>query len=168
MKRWYWTRVELACIARELGISTSGSKDDLAARVEAALAGRPLPEKTTGKRCRLDGDLTRETVIPEGVVLSRHLREWFEIELGPRFRFDRHLREFLRKGGGRTLGEAADHYRETRDAGPSAIESQFELNRFTRLWWKANPNGMREDLKRAWSEYRDTPADQRKTPEIPS
>ena len=145
-------------------MSSSGGKAELAARVEAALAGEPLPAEKARKRDRLEGDLSRETVIPEGVVLSRHLREWFEAEVGPGFRSDRHLREFLRTGAGRTLGEAVDHYLATRGSGPVEIEPQFELNRFTRLWWKVNPDGTREGLSRAWREYRDTPAELRRPP----
>ena len=159
--RWYWTRAELARIARELGISTGGRKAELAERVRAALAGEPLPRVRTRSRTKLEGELGRDTVIPEGVVLSRHLREWFEAELGPGFRADRHLREFLRDGAGKTLGEAVDHYRSTRDAPPPEIEPQFELNRFTRLWWEANPGGTREELLEAWREYRESPTDRR-------
>lgn len=97
-------------------------------------------------------------------MLSRHLREWFEAELGPGFRSDRHLREFLRGGAGRTLGEAADHYLATRDAPQAEIEPQLELNRFTRAWWAANPHGTREQLLEAWREYRDTPVELRLLP----
>lgn len=108
--------------------------------------------------------MTRETVIPEGVVLSRHLREWFEVELGPGFRASRHLREFLRTGAGKTLGDAVEHYLSTRNAPSAGIEPQFELNRFTRLWWEANPDGTREELSRAWREYRETPVELRRPP----
>ena len=164
LERWYWTRAELSAIASELGIPTGGRKAELAARVRAALAGEPLPKAESRRRARLEGELTRGTVIPDGVVLSRHLREWFEGELGPGFRADRHLRDFLRNGAGRTLGEAANHYRETRDAPPGEIESQFELNRFTRLWWEANPGGTREELLEAWRLYRESPVESRILP----
>jgi len=162
--RWYWTQVELRQIARDLGVPTGGRKAELATRVRAALAGEPLPDSSARPRTRLEGELTRDTVIPDGVVLSRHLRDWFASELGPGFRADRHLRDFLRSGAGRTLGEAADQYRATRDSPPQEIESQFELNRFTRAWWKANPDGSREDLIAAWREYRDTPRELREMP----
>ena len=164
IERWYWTQVELRQIARDLGVSTGGRKAELAARVRAALAGESLPRPESRHRARLEGELTRDTVIPDGVVLSRHLRDWFVSELGEGFRADRHLRDFLRNGTGRNLGEAADHYRATRDAPPAEIEPQFELNRFTRLWWKANPSGSREELNRAWREYREAPAELRRPP----
>jgi len=164
IERWYWTVAELRVIARDLGVPTGGRKAELAARVEAALGGEPLPQARRQRRSRLEGELTRETLIPEGVVLSRHLRQWFERELGPDFRADRHLRAFLREGAGRTLGEAADHYRATRDAPVGEIQPQFELNRFTRLWWEANPDGTREALLEAWREYRDSPVELRRPP----
>lgn len=160
--RWYWTQLELRQIARELGVSTAGRKAELAARVRAALAGEPLPRSESRRRTRLEGELSRDTVIPDGVVLGRNLREWFETELGQGFRADRHLRSFLRDGAGKTLGDAADHYRATRDAPPAEIEPQFELNRFTRLWWEANPDGTREELVAAWREYRATPRERRR------
>jgi hypothetical protein len=158
-ERWYWTQAELRQIARGLGISTGGRKDELAARVSAALAGRPLPKEAPRRRSRLEGPLSRETVIPEGLILSRNLREWFEGEVGADFRADRHLREFLQEGAGKTLGEAVDHYRPL-----SEIESQFELNRFTRRWWKANPGGTRAQLLEAWRLYRETPVERRPPP----
>ena len=164
VERWYWTVAELRQIARDLGVPTGGRKAELAARVRAALAGESLPRPESRHRARLEGELTRDTVIPDGVVLSRHLRDWFVSELGEGFRADRHLRDFLRNGTGRNLGEAADHYRATRDAPPAEIEPQFELNRFTRLWWKANPSGSREELNRAWREYREAPAELRRPP----
>jgi hypothetical protein len=160
-ERWYWTQAELRQIARGLGISTGGRKDELAARVSAALAGRPLPKEAPRRRSRLEGPLSRETVIPEGLILSRNLREWFEGEVGADFRADRRLREFLQEGAGKTLGEAVDHYRATRDQPLSEIESQFELNRFTRRWWKANPGGTRAQLLEAWRLYRETPVERR-------
>jgi hypothetical protein len=163
-ERWYWTQAELRQIARGLGISTGGRKDELAARVSAALAGRPLPKEAPRRRSRLEGPLSRETVIPEGLILSRNLREWFEGEVGADFRADRHLREFLQEGAGKTLGEAVDHYRATRDQPLSEIESQFELNRFTRRWWKANPGGTRAQLLEAWRLYRETPVERRPPP----
>jgi hypothetical protein len=110
------------------------------------------------------GDLTRDTVLPEGVVLSRQLRDWFEAELGPGFRADGHLRKFLSEGAGLTLGDAADHWRETRGVPAGEIGEQFELNRFIREWWKANPDGTRDELREAWLEYRSTPTGARSMP----
>jgi len=98
------------------------------------------------------------------VVLSRHLRDWFEAELGTGFRADGHLRKFLAEGAGQTLGDAADHWLATRGMPVGEIGSQFEFNRFTRSWWQANPGGTPNELREAWLEYRSTPAGQRSMP----
>ena len=164
IERWYWTQAELRQIARELGIPSSGTKGELAARVRAGLAGEPLPSTKKRPRNRLERPLGRDTVIPDGVVLSRELRDWFVAQLGPTFHADRHMRRFLKEGAGKTLGDAVEHWISTRDAAEDEIEPQFELNRFTRQWWRANPDGSREELRDAWLVYRSTPVDKRVLP----
>lgn len=159
--RWYWTVAELRAFAKQLGIPSTGVKTELTARIAAALGGEPLPPAPSRQRNRLEPPLTRQTVIPPGVVLSRELRDWFVAEIGPEFHSDHHTREFLRDGAGRTLGDAADHWYATRDAPRPEISPQFELNRFTRAWRADNPDGTREELLAAWAQYRATPVDER-------
>lgn len=164
IQRWYWTQAELRQIARQLGVPVGGTKAELTARVTASLAGEPLPGRKKPPRSRLREPLSRDTVIPEGVVLSRELRNWFVAELGPGFRADRHMRKFLKEGAGKTLGDAADLWTSTRGVPSGGIEPQFELNRFTRQWWRANPDGSREQLLDAWLAYRSTPVEGRIPP----
>ena len=160
-RRWYWTVAELRAFAMQLGIPSTGVKAELNARIAAALSGEELPSAPRQQRNRLLPPLTRETVIPPGVVLSRELRDWFAAEIGPQFHSDQHMRDFMRQGSGRTLGDAVDHWYATRDAPRPEISGQFELNRFTRDWRAGNPDGTREELLAAWAQYRDTPADER-------
>ena len=81
--------------------------------------------------------------------------------LGPSFRFDAAMRAFVADGAGRTLGDAVDHWRLSRNRRDGPIGPQFELNRFTRAWWRANPGGTREQLRAAWLAYRDAPEEER-------
>lgn len=159
--RWYWTVAELRPFARELGVSSSGVKGELSARIAARLAGQDAPPEPRRRRTRLQPPLTKDTVIPDGVVLSRELRDFFVEQIGPQFHSDQHMRAFLRDGHGRTLGDAVDHWYRTRDAPAPAIGEQFELNRFTRSWYAKNPGGSRADLLAAWAAYRAAPADRR-------
>lgn len=160
--RWYWTVAELRPFAQTLGVSSAGVKAELSARIAAALRGdAPTVAPASPARQRLTPPLTRATVIPAGVVLSRELRDWFVAEIGPQFHSDQHMRDFLRTGAGRTLGDAVDHWYATRDAPRPEIGAQFELNRFTREWRSANPGGSREELLAAWAQYRATPSDLR-------
>ena len=159
--RWYWTVAELRPFAKQLGVASTGTKGELNVRIEAALRGQTPPVVDRVRRQRLTPPLDRSTVIPAGVVLTRELRDWFAEQIGPQFHSDHHMRAFLRDGEGRTLGDAVDHWYATRDAPAPQIGAQFELNRFTRAWRAAHPDGTREQLLAAWADYRATPADQR-------
>jgi hypothetical protein len=166
--RWYWTKAELVLFARTLGVATGGSKLDLSTRIRCALAGVPAPVAKPAARNRVRGPLTPSTQIPAGVVLSRELRDWFTAQVGPTFRFNGHLREFLANGAGRTLGEAVDHYLATRASPPEDIAEQFEYNRFARAWRANHPDGAAEQMRSAWWEHRSAPTDARPTGRPPA
>ena len=147
-RRWYYLKTELAAFAREIGVAASGSKEDLTARIALALTGGEAVATPSDRRVRAGGQLERPvsagSVIPPGQRCSQVLREFFASEVGPSFRFDAEMRDFIAKGEGRTLGDALDHWRATRGRGQSTIGRQFELNRFTRQWYQDNPSGHRD------------------------
>lgn len=164
LQRWYWLKSELIDFARALDMPTGGSKDELTVRVAAALDGKhrvPMVRRRA-VTVQLGGELSRATVIPPGQRASQHLRKWFTAQLGPSFHFDRHMRDFVASAdGARTLGDALDHWRSTRDQPTTTIDSQFELNRFTRTWHEQNPGGTRAELLADWRTYRSLPVDAR-------
>ncbi|KRC62459.1 hypothetical protein ASE14_01065 [Agromyces sp. Root81] len=163
--RWYWLKEELGPFACSLGIRATGSKEAIAARISAALDGKPAPREVSTRRSsspQLSGPLSESTVVPTGQRCSQVLRAWFSARLGDQFRFDGPMRDFFAAADGTTtLGDAERVWHETRDRGPDEIGGQFELNRFTRHWHEQNPGGSREQLMRAWAAYRDTPMDVR-------
>ncbi len=162
-RRWYYLKAELKTFARELGLATGGSKESVAARIARALGGDepPRDETVRGGGPRLERPVSRATVIPPGQRSSQVLREFFTAEVGPSFRFDAAMRDVVANGAGKTLGDALDHWWASRDRDEAPIGPQFELNRFTREWWRANPGGSRDELRAAWLAYRNQPADQR-------
>lgn len=128
--RWYWLKTELVGLARQLSVSGSGGKAELTARLAAVLDGQPLPSAPRASRqvaAPLTGVLGRDTAIPVGQRSTQVLRAWFVEQIGPGFRFDGTMRAFIAEGG-RTLGEAVDHWYATRHRGPQEIDPQFELN----------------------------------------
>ena len=163
--RWYWLKEELATFARSLSLRATGSKDAIAARVAAALAGEPAPNEDAPTRTsasQLTGSLSEATVIPPGQKCSQTLRAWFVEQVGAQFRFDGPMREFIASAdGSATLGDAVRVWYSTRDRHPDEIAGQFELNRFTRYWHEENPDGSRQQLMLAWAAYRNTPVDER-------
>ena len=159
--RWYWTTAELAAFAGELGVARRGPKAALTERIRARLAGERVEAPPPVRRNRLVPPLSRATVIPGGLVLSRGLRDWFIAEVGPGFRANDALRRFLAEEPGRTLGDALDCYLATRHGPSPAIGEQFEYNAFVRAWWERHPGGSAEALRSAWARWRATPADER-------
>jgi len=163
--RWYWLKDELADFARQLGISASGGKQLLTNRIAARLDGAAFTEPKREPRsggAQLVGPLTASTAIPAGQRCSQVIRAWFVDQVGPSFRFDAEMRAFFAGvDGTQTMQDALDHYVATRNQGAKPIDAQFEYNRFTRAWHEANPLGSRDDLIKAWQEYRARPVDAR-------
>lgn len=172
--RWYWLRTELVDLARTLDVGRAGGKQELTARLVAALDGGPEPSRPTrptppgaavaqgtpaGRQP--GGPLTPETVILPGQRCSQELRRFFVEQLGAGFRFDGPMRRFVAAGAGRTLGEALEHWQATRSAPGGEIGPQFELNRFLRDWQAARPDGRRADALVAWRVHRSLPVDGR-------
>lgn len=165
-RRWYYLKAELTAFARELGLAIGGSKEAVAARIESTLRGdEPSPDDTVltvrGSGRQLERPVSRATVIPPGQRASQVLREFFTVEVGPSFRFDAAMRDVVANGAGKTLGDAVDHWWASRDRVKAPIGPQFELNRFTREWWRAHPGATRGELRAAWLAYRNEPADLR-------
>lgn len=166
-RRWYYLKAELTTFARELGLATGGSKESVADRIARALCGDEPPRGETvdtvrGGGPQLEGPVSRATVIPPGQRSSQVLREFFTAEVGPSFRFDAAMRDVVAKGAGKTLGDALDHWWASRNRDEAPIGPQFELNRFTREWWRTNPGGSRDELRAAWLAYRNQPSDLRR------
>jgi hypothetical protein len=161
--RWYWLKAELVALARQLRVRTTGGKAELTARLVAVLDGSPTPTEVRSApraAAQVTDPLHHETVIPVGQRSTQVLRAWFVEQIGPGFRFDRPMRTFIASGG-RTLGEAVDHWYATRHAGPQKIETQFELNRFNRAWRAAHPGSTHAEMLAAWAAHRALPLERR-------
>lgn len=158
---WYWTRAELDAIAKRLGVSRAGNKAEVAARLRAVLAGQPPPassRRTAGDQ--LAGNLTLETVVPQGQRMTRAVRDFLTDQIGPQFRFDAHMRRFFSEPDGRTLGDAVALWHSTRGSREAPTE-QFEYNRFTIAYHREHPQAGRDELLAAWAEYKATPVHRR-------
>lgn len=161
--RWYWTLAELQTFARSVGVRATGRKPEVAARIAAHLGGREQPRATPRQRAtpQLTGQLTRDTVIPPGQKSTRHLREFFETEIGSSFRFDGHMRPFLANSEGATLGDAIDYWFATRGVPMPTQPASLEFNAFTKEWHRHHPQGSASACRAAWQRYRALPVDQR-------
>ena len=163
LRRWYWLASELQLLARHRGVSASGGKVELADRLAAVLDGRQpkasVPKPPPARQ--LAGPLGPDTVLPPGQRCTETLRAFFVGQLGRGFVFDGPMREFVRTGAGRTLGDGIEHWHASRSPEPSGIEPQFELNRFLRQWHLAHPAQSHRAALAAWQLHRALPLDRR-------
>ena len=164
LQRWYWLKSELVDFARTLGIAPSGGKQELTARIVARLDGRALPASGPRRPAaadRLPEPLGPTTRIPSGQRCTQQLRGYFLDAIGPGFRFDAPMREFIAEGQGRTLAAAVEHWHATRTRRSPEIGAQFEFNQFVSRWHRHHPDGSREEALTAWRAHRATPVDAR-------
>jgi len=155
----YWLKSELAAFCRRHEISAAGGKLEIAQRIEAFLKNSEPPAPAKAKRPRaaaaaMPKTLSRETVLQPGWRCTEALRAFFERELGPRFHFNGAMRDFVRDGAGRTLGDGIAVWEQSlrEPKGSSTIAPQFEFNRHMRAYFKANPGHSHADAVKAWKE----------------
>jgi hypothetical protein len=164
--RWYWLKAELRDFARTIGISGAGSKEQITQRIAAHLRGEspestPRSPKRTSGATQLKPPLELDSVIPPGQRFTAVLRAFMTEQVGPSFKFDGHMREFFASADGRTLADAVDHWRNTRDAPRRPIGAQFEYNTFVRQYRQDRPKASHDEVVTAWRQHRDTPVDRR-------
>jgi hypothetical protein len=157
-RSFYWLKAELLAFCREQGLSTSGSKADLADRIALFLdtGQRPAPVRTIRRTTSdpLPETLMGDTIIGLNWRCGERLRAFFLQEIGPRFHFNGVMRDFIQQGAGQTL-QAAIEVWQVDQAAPSAetdIAPQFEYNRFMRDFFKSHSDQTRQDAIAAWRE----------------
>lgn len=154
---WYWLKQELQAYCRTWQLPAGGSKAELMQRVQAHLAGRPLPAPARTARSAMPAELRPETVVAPGWRLGVALRAFFVQHLGPDFHFDQTLRDFFRDPRSRTLAQALALWQAARQAPPPAIERQFQFNRHVRDYFAQHPGATRARMLQAWRDKRQTP-----------
>lgn len=111
-REFYWLKAELVAFAVDNGISASGKKRDVAARISAFLrtgsvrSVRKTPRRATGSRDS-DTALTRDTPVG-GWVCDDRTRAFFEREIGANFHFTVGMNRLARSGKPLTYGELID------------------------------------------------------------
>lgn len=162
LQRWYWTMAELQPFARSLAIAAHGPKSALIERIGARLSGREVPaeDKRALLKDGLTGSLSLDSPIPPGQRSTQELRSFFEEAIGPSFKFNGHMRAFL-KAGEATLGDAIDHWHSTVGTPLPQQSESLEFNRFTAAWHRAHPDGATKACREAWHRFRALPIDER-------
>jgi hypothetical protein len=161
LRNFYYLKSELTSFAKELGLSTIGGKEEIIDRISSKLEGQATtPVSPKGKA---PTRLTLDDLIPLNGQCGTASRAVFQKKFGIGFKFDGHLRDYMkRNAGSKKMKDAVKFFEETRDLPRKEITSQFELNRFMRDWKSVNAAKYPgKTAKQAWEIYKNTPADKR-------
>lgn len=168
-KNFYWLKEELVAFCRAEGISPSGGKIEIAARIEHFLnTGETIfSTKTTKKKITSNFDwknasLSRETIITDNYKNGQNIRHFFEEVIGKRFSFNIIFMKWMKENIGKTLGDAAEEWLRIeamkKDKNyKSEIPPQLEYNRYFRAFFEDNPNAKKEDAIRCWKRKKALP-----------
>lgn len=152
----YWLLSELRAFCRAQELVATGSKQHLSAAVAHWLrtGERGVPPKASPRAppAMPPRPWTPQTVLVPGMTCSQELRAWFEQRLGPAFRFNGVMRDFIHNHPGRTLEDAARAWLEARarKGPPTTPAPQFQFNRHMQAFHRSHPGASRRQALEAW------------------
>lgn len=168
LRRWYWLKAELDEEIRRLNLPTGGSKADLTERIAHFLdTGEKLKPATRTAQSGFNWareKLTRETIITDSYRNGPNVRQFFEAEYGPGFKFNIAFMEWMKANVGKTLGDAVDARRaiaEREKTVKPAIPASNQYNAYTRAFHLANPGLTAKEARKCWAWKRARPGHNR-------
>ncbi|MCV9885630.1 SAP domain-containing protein [Metabacillus halosaccharovorans] len=166
-KNYYWLKTELQTFCRENGISVTGSKQEIADRIEAFLKTgeikSPIRKPSVKRNIQLLEELSLDTVITENHRCSQSVRAFFKTVI-PKFHFSTFIQDYFKNNIGKTYQDVVDAWyeEEERKKAPTytkKIAPQFEYNQFTRDFFAdpKNRGKSRTDAIEAWKKIKKLP-----------
>lgn len=173
---FYWLKEELQMFCRENGISSSGSKLELADRIETFLQTgeikKPQRKSNVKRRVETNIKLSLDTVITENHRCSQIVRAFFKTVI-PKFHFSTYIQNYFKTNVGKTYRDVVDAWyeEEERKKDPSYkknIAPQFEYNQFIRDFFadSNNQGKSREDAVELWNNIKKLPGSNKYKPGI--
>ncbi|MEH7526388.1 DUF6434 domain-containing protein [Bacillus sp. JJ1503] len=172
---YYWLKEELQVFCREHQLSASGSKLEIADRIETFLQTgeikKPPKQKKGHMKAETETLLSLDTVIKENHRCSQHVRAFFKTVIGPKFHFSTFIQNYFKNNIGKTYRDVVDawHEEEARKKVPSykkKIAPQFEYNQFVHDFFADPKNGgkSRQEAIEAWNHIKKLPGSNKYTP----
>lgn len=162
LRRWYWRKDELVPYARSLGLKSNSGKFEVLERIANFLdtGEKRLPsDSASAAKSKFDWHsepLTNSTQITDSYKNTQNVRRFFQAEIGPEFKFNIALMDWMKDNAGRTLKDAVEAYRaikaqESRPGFKTKIKSHNQFNQFTRDFLEDNPGLGMSDVRRSWA-----------------
>lgn len=164
-KEYYWLKEELQTFCRENGLSASGSKLEITARIEVFLTTGEIqkPTRTRKIAVKKTEKLTLDTVITENHRCTQEVRAFFK-KVIPKFHFSTYIQNYFKDNVGKTYRDVIEawHEEEKRKKDPNykkELAPQFEYNQFIRDFFSDphNKGKSREDAISCWNETKAKP-----------
>lgn len=162
-REFYWLKEELLAFCREEGLKKTGSKLEVAARIEHYIStgNKKINERAfkSAPISRFDwksAQLSPGTRITDNYRSTENVRLFFEQQIGKQFKFNVQFMNWMKSNQGKTLHTATEVWKKiaveskTR-TDPKAIAPQFEYNQYISDFSAANPNLDRELGIKLWN-----------------
>ncbi len=166
-KNYYWLKAELLQFCREVGLSTVGNKQEVGDRIAQFLRTgiKQEPRGRASKKTQLyPSELSLSTIVTESFTCTREVRDFFEAQVGPQFKFSVLLQRYIKHHPGITFRDIITKYHlleQSKKSGElkTEIESQFEYNQFTRDYFgnPKNTGKSHSDCIAAWKTHKSKP-----------
>ncbi|WP_454191158.1 DUF6434 domain-containing protein [Paenibacillus sp. Marseille-Q7038] len=164
---FYWLKEELQMFCRENGISASGSKIEIADRIETFLRTgeikKPTKKTRVNKRVESPVNLSLDTIIRESHRCSQEVRAFFKTII-PKFHFSTYIQDYFKNNVGKTYRDVvgAWYEEEERKKDPSYkknIAPQFEYNQYIHDFFAdpLNQGKSREEAIESWNQIKKLP-----------
>lgn len=166
-KDFYWLKEELQMFSRLNGISASGSKIEIADRIEIFLRTgeikKPIRKSRVIKKMESQVNLNLDAIISENHRCSQDVRAFFK-SIIPKFHFSTYIQNYFKNNVGKTYRDVVDAWyeEEERKKDPSYkknIAPQFEYNQFIHDFFAdpQNQGKSREEAIETWNEIKKLP-----------
>ena len=135
-RNYYYLKKELIDFCRKNNLPVSGSKVELADRIEYFLNTGKILQGSVKRKSAINMEVIAEnTVIEPNVVCSEKHRAFFIEKIGKSFSFNVLFQKWLKSNAGLTYGDAIEAYYqilEEKKKGKTVIDKQFEYNTYIR------------------------------------
>jgi hypothetical protein len=157
---FYWLKTELASFCQANGISASGGKIEIAARIEQYLStGKVVP--ASGKPAIIsnfdwrNAELDLNTKLTDNYTNTENVRAFMTFHIGSHFRFNTGFMNWAKANAGKSLNDAIDEWKriytlKRNKEHKSEIAPQFEYNRYIRDFMADNPGKTRASAIYFW------------------
>lgn len=164
-KEYYFLKEELKDFCKKEGLKISGNKNQLEERIIYYLnTGKSLDESKAKKKTNQTKntakhennsdmqEITLDSKLGDNFKCSEDKREFFEKEIGKRFKFKVKFQKWLKANPDKTYREAIDAYYDIQNSKEKTnIGNQFQYNQYIRDFFEDNKDKKLEDAIKCWN-----------------